>query len=87
MVGVWSELMKIINCLIKAVEFFGNIVDPPETWCKHPEYPWILLSSKGYWKIDTKNEEFWKGVFEKWDKVDQQTRRRTPQIRIAWTLT
>ena len=52
MVGVWRELMKITDYLIKVVEFFGNIIDPPEIWCKHPEYPWILLSSKGYWKID-----------------------------------
>ena len=72
MAGVWRELMKITDCLIKVIEFFDNTIDPPETWCKHPEYPWIMLSSKGYWKIDTKNEEFWKGVFEKWDKADGQ---------------
>lgn len=75
--------MKITDCLIKAIEFIGNIIDPPETWCKHPKYPWILLSSRGYWKIDTENEEFWRGVFEKWDKADPQNKEkyneRTPQ--------
>ncbi len=43
--------MKITDCLINVVEFFGDIIDPPETWRKHPKYPWILLSSKGYWKL------------------------------------
>ena len=64
--------MRIVDCLIRVIAFFDNIIDPPETWCKHPEYHWILLSSKGYWKIDTENEEFWKGVFEKYDKSDGQ---------------
>ncbi len=68
--------MKIVDCLIKVVEFFGDIIDPPETWCKHPKYPWILLSSKGSWKLNTKNEEFWKGVFEKWDKAASQKREK-----------
>lgn len=74
--GVWRELMKIVDYFIKYTEFFRNIIDPPETWCKHPEYPWILLSSKGYWKLDTKNEEFWKGVFEKWDNKHEQNKNK-----------
>lgn len=68
--------MKLIDCFIKSIDLFRNIIDPPETWCKHPEYPWILLSSKGYWKLDTKNEEFWKGVFEKWDDKYEQNKNK-----------
>ena len=68
--------MKIVDCLIKVVEFFGSIIVPPETWYKHPKYTWILLSSKWSWKLVTKNEEFWKGVFEKWGRVDEQNKEK-----------